>query len=640
MRPCVRSKFTANWFKILWVLGALATFTSAGAQILYVRPVGTGSQQVGQLRQINADGSGDAAVAVPFADVIGPVTAPDGTQFAVSAVDPARPNQLSRNVFTVNRATGATQNASNFVDSFDPDTLKYTYVYAFYKAFSPDGTKVAVNSIYRSGGGGASETGTPILQIFPSDGSSGSLALVHADPFLDGVHHGGEGVDWSPVNEDLIVAPIKWDAPLLSGGGVGEATAIFLAEPLTGAGNVQQLTFPRADATSNVATGEVTLWGEHDYQPKFSPDGTRVAYVRSFQLVSNLRLIPDPYIESIRIARVDGTSDVQVLGFLAGYYVTSLAWSPDGAQLVFDVGPQAFSNGYPLSLAVPDTNSVSIVNTDGSDPHQFLAAPSGEVTWAPAPPAPNLGNISTRLSVGTGDNVLIGGFIITGNGDKNVIVRAIGPSLGGAGVTGALADPTLELHDQTGKIIASNDDWRDTQEAAIIATTVPPTDDRESAIVMRLTPGNYTAIVRGKNNTTGVGLVEAYGLDGAAKLANISTRGFVQTMDNVMIGGFIILNTGVPTTVLARAIGPSLTGVANALADPTLELYDVNGTLLASNDNWKDTQQAEIQATTIPPSNDKESAIVKTLATGNYTAIVRGKNNTTGVALVEAYNIQ
>jgi len=612
----------------------------APAQILYVRPVGTGSQQVGQLRQINADGTGDAAVAVPFADVLGPVVARDGTQFAVSAVDPARPNQVSRNVFTVNRATGAIQNASNFIDSVDPDGGPYTYVYAFYKAFSPDGTLVAINSIYRSGGGGASETGTPILQIFPSDGQSGSLALVHADPFLDGTHHGGEGIDWSPVNQDLIVAPIKWDAPLISGGGVGEATALFLAEPVTGAGNVRQLTFPRADATSNIGTGEVLLWAEHDYQPKFSPNGTGVAYVRSFQQISSLRGVPDPYVESLRIASTDGTSDNLVLTFQSGLYITSVDWSPDGTQLVFDIGPQAFNNGFPLSYAVPDTDSVYVVNNNGTGLRQFLAVPSEQPAWAAPPPPPNLGNISTRLNVGTGDNALIGGFIITGAGDKNVIIRGIGPSLGSAGVSGALGDPTLELHDGTGAIIASNDNWQDSQMSEIEATGVPPTDPNESAIVRRLTPGPYTAIVRGKNDTTGVGLVEAYGLDGTAKLVNISTRGFVQSGDNVMIGGFIVLNTGVPTSVIVRAIGPSLTGVPNALTDPTLELHDSNGGLVASNDNWKDTQQTEIIATTVPPTNDKESAIVQTLSTGPYTAIVRGKNDGTGVALVEAYNLQ
>ena len=608
------------------------------AQILYVRFVGTGTQQVGQLRQVNADGTGDAAVPVPFADVLGPVTSRDGAQFALSAVDPARPSQLSRNVFTVNRATLATQNATNFVDFVDPNTLMYTYVYAFYKAFSPDGTKVAVNSIYRSGGGGASETGTPVLQIFPSDGSSGSLDLVHADPFLDGTHHGGEGVDWSPVNADLLVAPVKWDAPFISGGGVGEATALFTAEPITGAGNSQQLTFPQADQITTI--NEAALWGEHDYQPRFSPDGTKVAYVRSFQEISSLRIVPDPFIDSIRIAWIDGTNDVQVLAFLAGYYVTSLDWSPDGTQIIFDIGPQASSNGTPLSYAVPDTDSVWTVNSDGTNLQQLLAAPSGQVAWQPVAPPPNLANISTRLSVGTGDNVLIGGFIITGTGDKNVIVRALGPSLAAQNVPGALTDPVLELHDQSGATIATNDDWKDTQEAEIEATTIPPTDEHESAIVRRLTPGNYTAIVRGKNNGTGVGLVETYGLDGTAKVANISTRGFVQTNDNVMIGGFIILNTGVPANILVRAIGPSLVGVANAMTDPTLELHDGNGTLLASNDNWQDLQKSEIEATTIPPTDNRESAIVASLAAGNYTAIVRGKNNSTGVALVEAYNIQ
>ena len=243
------------------------------------------------------------------------------------------------------------------------------------------------------------------------------------------------------------------------------------------------------------------------------------------------------------------------------------------------------------------------------------------------------------MSVGTGDNVLIGGFIITGSGDKNVIVRAIGPSLTKVGLAGALADPTLELHDQTGAIIASNDNWKDTQQSEIEATTIPPSEDKESAIVKRLTPGAYTAIVRGKNDTTGIGLVEAYGLDGTATLANISTRGFVQTGDNVMIGGFIVLNTGVPTKVIVRAIGPSLSGIANTLTDPTLELHDSNGVIVASNDNWKDTQESEIEAT-IPPTDDRESAIVQTLSTGAYTAIVRGKNDATGIALIEAYNLQ
>lgn len=255
-------------------------------------------------------------------------------------------------------------------------------------------------------------------------------------------------------------------------------------------------------------------------------------------------------------------------------------------------------------------------------------------------PAANLANISTRLRVDTGDSVLIGGFIVvTGTQPKRVIVRAIGPSLP---VAGALADPVLELRNSSGGLIASNDDWRTDQEAEIIATGIPPNDNLESAIVATLPANNsaYTAIVRGYNGGTGIGLVEAYDLDNTvnSKLGNISTRGFVGTGDNVMIGGFIV-DGQIPTRVIMRAIGPSLP-IGGKLADPILELHDGNGTLLQVDDNWRTGgQESEIIATGIPPSNDLESAIVRTLAPGNYTAIVRGVNDTTGVALVEAYDL-
>ena len=263
-------------------------------------------------------------------------------------------------------------------------------------------------------------------------------------------------------------------------------------------------------------------------------------------------------------------------------------------------------------------------------PFLFYLAPSGAV------------NIATRLAVGTGDNVLIAGFIITGNAPKKVLIRAIGPSLP---LTGTLQDPMLELHDVNG-LLGSNDNWRDTQENEIIATTIPPTDDRESAALAIINPGNYTAIVRGKNNTTGVAVAEVYDLGTAsldtssnAKLAQISTRGTVQTGDNVMIGGFII--SGLSSKVIVRAIGPSLTGVVpGALSDTILELRDGAGNLIAQNDDWRTDQEQAIKDTTVPPTNDKESAIVATLTPGNYTGIVRGKNNATGVALVEVYGLQ
>jgi len=236
--------------------------------------------------------------------------------------------------------------------------------------------------------------------------------------------------------------------------------------------------------------------------------------------------------------------------------------------------------------------------------------------------------------------VLIGGFIITGTQLKKLIVRAIGPSLSSDFST-ALTDPVLELHDSSGALIQSNDNWRSDQEAEIIATGIPPSNDLESAIVATLPANgsNYTAIVRGVNNGTGIGVVEAYDLDRTvdARLANISTRAFVQTGDNVLIGGLIVLGQ-TPLRVIVRAIGPSLPG-SGALADPTLELRDINGGLVASNDNWRSDQEAEIIATTIPPTNDLESAIVRDLAPGNYTAIVRGVNGLTGIALVEAYGL-
>lgn len=250
-------------------------------------------------------------------------------------------------------------------------------------------------------------------------------------------------------------------------------------------------------------------------------------------------------------------------------------------------------------------------------------------------------NLATRANVLTGDNALIGGFIVNGTDPKGVLLRGIGPS---TGIGGALADPTLELYSGN-TLLAENDNWRDTQENMIISTGLAPTNNLESAMVRVLAPGAYTAIVRGKGGTTGIGLVEAYDISAYtanSQLANLSTRGVVQGGDNVLIGG-LILNGGTGTNqILARALGPSLGafGVPNALSNPTLGLYDQNGALLLSNDNWRDSQEAAIQATGLAPSNDLESAILAVLSFGNYTAIVSGNGAATGVALVEVYNLQ
>jgi hypothetical protein len=272
-----------------------------------------------------------------------------------------------------------------------------------------------------------------------------------------------------------------------------------------------------------------------------------------------------------------------------------------------------------------------------------------ESVVGPLPPSTSVAaNLSTRGLVQTGDNVLIGGFIVQGPTSKNVIIRALGPSLAAFGVSGVLADPKLGLYDINGTLIASDDNWQDdsSQATQIQAAGLAPTNANESALAETLSPANYTAIVRGVNNTTGVGLFEVYDIDSKpppSQLANVSTRGLVQTGDDVLIGGFIVTGSS-PTNVLVRAIGPSLTafGISNALADPLIELHDGQGNLITSNDNWQqDSLQAtQIQATGLAPGNALESAIVTTLSAGNYTAIVKSANSTPGVGLVEVYNLK
>jgi hypothetical protein len=255
-------------------------------------------------------------------------------------------------------------------------------------------------------------------------------------------------------------------------------------------------------------------------------------------------------------------------------------------------------------------------------------------------------NISTRVLVGGGDNAMIVGFIVMGNDPKKVIIRAIGPSLTGGGISNVLSDPTLELRDGSGALIASNDNWRDTQQAEIQASGLAPADDRESAIIQTLSTGTYTAILRGKDGAGGIGLIEGYDLDQTANsiLANISTRGFVGTGENVMIGGLIVGGnaSGGVNVVIARAIGPSLSnaGIQNVLQDPTLELRDTNGGLIDFNDNWKDRQEAVIENQNLAPGDDRESAMLEVLPPGAYTAIVSGKDGGTGVGLVEFFNVQ
>ena len=245
------------------------------------------------------------------------------------------------------------------------------------------------------------------------------------------------------------------------------------------------------------------------------------------------------------------------------------------------------------------------------------------------------------MQVQPGDNAGIGGFIINGSGLKHVLIRAIGPSLAQFGVPNVLADPVLELHGP-GTLI-TNDNWRQTQEAEIEATGIPPSNNLEAAIDATLPAGAYTAIVRGNGNGTGVSLIEVYDLETSlsSKLDNISTRAFISTGDNVVIAGFMLGQGGTGKVVL-RGIGPSLTsaGVPNALADPTLELHDGNGTLLVANNDWQDDplQASDLMFLGLAPANNLESAIVANLPPGLYTALLAGRNNGSGIGLVEVYD--
>jgi hypothetical protein len=254
-----------------------------------------------------------------------------------------------------------------------------------------------------------------------------------------------------------------------------------------------------------------------------------------------------------------------------------------------------------------------------------------------------LANLSTRVQVGTADNVAIAGFIVVGNAPKQVVVRGLGPSLATAGVQGALSDPVLDLYDASGTLLSTNDDWEQGQAQELRDANLAPLQPAESAILTTLAPAAYTAILRGYRDATGVGLVEVYDLQTSAssKLGNLSTRGLVGSAQNVMIGGTIVTGPDAARVVF-RALGPSLVaaGIQNPVSDPELDLFDANGGKISSNNNWKDSQQAAIASAGLAPANDLESALVADLVPGNYTAIVSSVNGATGIALVEAYHLQ
>jgi hypothetical protein len=255
-------------------------------------------------------------------------------------------------------------------------------------------------------------------------------------------------------------------------------------------------------------------------------------------------------------------------------------------------------------------------------------------------------NLSTRGLVSTGDNVLIGGFIVNGTDPKKVVLRVLGPSLSGFGLSDVLADPVLSVYNSSGTLITSNDNWQsDPNHFEVQANGLTPPSLLEPAIARTLPPGAYTVIVRGNDETPGIALVEAYDvspLSGNSKLGNISTRGSVGTGDNVLISGFIIGDVD-SATVVVRALGPSLAsyGVSGVLSNPQLTIYDSSGRAIASNDNWQDNTNAiDVQKNGLAPPNAVESALVLHLPAGTYTAVVTGADGGTGVGLAEVYTLQ
>ena len=452
---------------------------------------------------------------------------------------------------------------------------------------------------------------------------------------------------------------------------------IAFGEPINPDGLVGQV-FLAVDRSGTITNNNVYMLAS--IQPTGFSTGSDVMFVRSTnggQTFSAPRRINDDPVNHAKWHWF-GTLSVAPNGRIDAVWLdTRAAVNNNDSQLLYSYSLDggntwsrnvATSNSFNPFLGYPNQNKlgdyITIVSDNAGANVAYAATFNGEediyyvriVT-----PSSHLGNISTRSFVQTDADVMIGGFIVQGTEPKTVIMRAIGPELTRFGVPNALADPTLELHNRAGALIASNDNWQTTviggiigsdQVSAIQNSGHAPSQPSESAIVATLPPGNYTAIVRGVNGTTGVALVEVYDLDAniASILGNISTRSLVQTGADVMIGGFIVQGSG-PKTVIVRAIGPELTqfGIPNALADPILDVHNSTGTLIASNNDWHTTviggvitsdQVSEIQNSGHAPTQPSESAIIATLLPGNYTAIVRGVNNTTGVALVEVYDLQ
>ncbi|HKP05189.1 MAG TPA: hypothetical protein VJU77_17700 [Chthoniobacterales bacterium] len=429
-------------------------------------------------------------------------------------------------------------------------------------------------------------------------------------------------------------------------GGFGGGYDARLATPLPDQNLIDNLVFFRDLASSDLYQRDNSL-GEEKMPPiaKNVVDENAMANLRQwiaspFEIIS-VNLYQDASHLIVRFnSHVDPTSAVVPANYTLdqGLVVSAAAVGPDPDTVILTVPSLNQSQTYLLTVS-DVTDTAPSANTIWPQSQKSFAAQFEQL-----PTTARLANISTRLQVGTGDEVLIAGFIMRGSSPKRVLVRADGPSLGAYGIANPLADPILELHDSAGALIATNDSWSDNYNRQEISDTGIAPSSQKEAVILATLPSSaagtaYTAVVRGVDNGIGTAVVEVYDLDrtDSSKLLNISTRGLVQIGDNVLIAGTIISGPA-PQKVLVRAIGPSLP-IPTRLEDPALELRNANGGLVASNDNWRTDQEADILATQLQPSNDLESAILATLPANNagYTAVVRGAGGFTGIAVVEVY---
>jgi hypothetical protein len=535
-----------------------------------------------------------------------------------------------------------------------------------YEYWSPAGNHYPGKQFSRSTNGGLSwENPVSIPQAIVS----GTLDVnSNGDLFLSGVDINDAAKIWCIRSTNAKNAAVSPTFDLTTIVNMGGSQSIFKGINAGGSNGQTYLAVERSGGSTHnnvYMLASLQVFG--------SPNGTDVMFVRSTdngQTFSAAKRINDD-IHTTNKWHWFGTFSVAPDGRLDAIWLdTRNAANNTDSQLFYSYSRDA-GNTWSANVAVsqlfnpflgyPNQNKMgdymSIVSDLIGGHVAYTATFNGEedVYYVRvAPPSVKLLNLSTRARVLTGERVLIAGFIVTGTDPKRVIIRGIGPSL--SGVSGNLTDPTLELH-QGNTSLASNNDWKtksdgSSQQAEVEATNIPPTNDAESAIVITLNPGTYTATLSGKNGGTGIGVIEVYDLDQAAnsRLANISTRGFVDTDDNAMIAGVIAGEgeTDARAPVLVRALGPSLSGsgIQAPLQDPILALHNANGATIATNDNWKINEQTQqpqeelIRASNVAPSNDSEAAIVATLPPGPATAIVRGKNNSSGVALVEVYNLQ